>query len=126
MALRLAWGRRRAASCVVAHARAINTLRPSLRKHLDLLESRQEQLESELEDGTAAFSADRMRELSQLSPIVALRADIESTAREMAGLRDLATDASAEAELRQIAKAELDENAAQIDRLEEELIALED
>ena len=109
----------------LVHRRTLSSaLRPSLKNHLDLLVSRHKQLEIELEGGTAAFSAERMREMSRLSPIIALRADMESATLEMAELNELAADASAELELRQIAKAELDENAARLERLEQELIAL--
>jgi len=65
-----------------------------------------------------------MRELSRLAPIIATRSDLEAAARESSGLRELANDSTAEVELRQIARAELDDNASELERLEEELVAL--
>ena len=96
----------------------------ALAKHLETLVARHQDIEKELEDGQVAFSADRMRELARLTPIVTVRNDFASHAREASDLRELMNDKAVEAELRSVAHEELEENEAQLARLEEELVEL--
>ena len=99
-------------------------LQPALARHLDGLVARHVAIEAELEGGEAAFSAERMKELARLGPIVELRHDLASASREAGELRELVADAAAEAELRQIARDELREVHGRLEALEDALIAL--
>ena len=99
-------------------------LPPALVRHLDALVARHTTIERELEDGTLAFSAERMKEFSRLGPVVELRSSLLATSREVDELREVASDASAEAELRQMAREELDDAQARMGEMEEELIGL--
>ena len=99
-------------------------IKASLATHLDLLAERHKQLECELEDSATVFSADRMRELSTLSPIVAAHAELNKLVAEVVELRELANDTSVEAELRVMADSELGVCIKRLTSLESEIIAL--
>jgi peptide chain release factor 1 len=103
--------------CVLPH-------QPALARHLEGMISRHAEIEAELADGTAAFSAERMRELSRLTPIVEAHAEALALTRELAELRSLASDSTAEAELREMAKSELGEGESSLSGVEEQLISL--
>eukprot|EP00322_Chrysochromulina_rotalis_P029078 CAMPEP_0115883984 /NCGR_PEP_ID=MMETSP0287-20121206/29870_1 /TAXON_ID=412157 /ORGANISM="Chrysochromulina rotalis, Strain UIO044" /LENGTH=315 /DNA_ID=CAMNT_0003340247 /DNA_START=21 /DNA_END=967 /DNA_ORIENTATION=- len=55
---------------------------------------------------------------------MSVRSELENISREASELRELAADMTTEAELRQIARMELSDNEAKLDRLEEELVAV--
>ena len=97
---------------------------PALARHLDTLVARHTEIEHALSDHSSSFCAERMRELSRLSPIMAARDEALRLTREVAELRGLASDASAEAELRDLAKAELEQSSVTLGQLEEQLITL--
>ena len=99
-------------------------IRPALATYLQSMCARHAEIEATLEGGQAGFCAKRMKELSRLTPIVAMQEDISRLAREAGELHELAIDSSTEDELRQIAHTELKENQAMLERLEEDLITL--
>ena len=97
---------------------------PSLARHLDTLVAKHADIEATLADGSTAFCADRMRELSRLTPIVEAHAEALKLTRELEELKSLAKDASAEDDLRELAKAELDESSVALDELEDRLTTM--
>jgi peptide chain release factor 1 len=96
---------------------------PALARHLDSLVERHADIEATLADG-ASFCADRMRELSRLSPIIEAREQAARLAKTAADARSLADDTTAEAELRELARAELEEADEALEQLEDELVGL--
>ena len=96
---------------------------PSLARHLDTLLARHATIERELAEGSVAFSADTMKELARLTPLVETRQEALTLAREVAELRELAMDSSAETELRQLARTELQDGEARLTAAEEQLIS---
>lgn len=97
---------------------------PALARHLDTLVAQHAQIEETLADASASFCADRMRELSRLTPIVAARDEALKVARELSELRSVADDSTAESDLRELARSELDAATAILGELEEELVTL--
>ncbi|EOD13833.1 mitochondrial translational release factor [Emiliania huxleyi CCMP1516] len=70
------------------------------------------------------FSVARAREVARLAPIADAHARVQEGAAEVRGLRELADDASSEAELRELARAELEEAEAALGVQQESLVAL--
>ena len=95
---------------------------PGLSSYLEEIVSRHATIEKELESGE--FSAERTKELSRLTPIVEAHAEARKLTRELGELRALARDATAEAELRSLAEAELEEGESSLSEVEESLITL--
>ena len=106
--------------------KAANVLQeqPALARHLASLLDRHQEIENELADGTSVFSAERMRELSRLTPVAEAAATAQKLAEEITELQEVARDKTAEAELRAMAREELDEATASLATLEEQLINL--
>ncbi len=96
---------------------------PALARHLEELLGKHAEIERALADGSD-FCADRMRELSRLGPIVAARDELHKLSEEVSDLDSLASDRSAEADLRDLARAELAEASSKLEELEEELITM--
>ena len=103
---------------------AILPSQPALANYLEGLCAKHADIEKTLADASTSFSADRMRELSRLSPIVAARDDALALAKEVAELRILKDDKEAEADLRELAAAELDEKTDSLEQLEEQLVGM--
>ena len=93
-------------------------------RYLDTLVTRHASIEQELSQGSTAFSADRMKEFSRLTPLVEARGTALKLSREISELRELTRDTSAEEELRALARLELEDNEAELERQEDELITL--
>lgn len=97
--------------------------RPALSRHLESLVSRHAAIETDLAAGKGSFSAERMREHSRLSPIVATVTEVKSLRQELGELRALASDSTAEQELRDLAQSELADASDRLANLEDKLIA---
>ena len=80
---------------------AILPSQPALANYLEGLCAKHADIEKTLADASTSFSADRMRELSRLSPIVAARDDALALAKEVAELRILKDDKEAQARIDQ-------------------------
>ena len=111
---------------LAARGRRLSVLahQPALARHLESLVSRHAEIESILADGSSSFCAERMREFTRLQPIAEANSEATRRLQELDELRSLAADKSAEAELRDLAKVELDESAVALDELQERLVTL--
>ena len=103
--------------CVLSH-------QPALARHLETLVAKHADIEKTLADGSTSFCADRMRELSRLTPIVEAHDEAFKLSRELGELRSLVGDSSADAEIRELARSEIDESTAALDDLEDRLTTM--
>jgi peptide chain release factor 1 len=98
-------------------------LTPGLRRRLEQIERRYEQLGELMSDPSVVGDRRRMRELgqehAQLGPIVALAVDLRATEAARDGARELT--GSDDAEMRDLAREELTGAEAKVDRLVGEL-----
>ena len=97
-------------------------LKPALRRHMESLHRRYDQLQEEVT--TESFSVARMKELARLGEVTATHAELEAKAQEVAELHELAADATAEAELRALARAELPDCETEVLERKDRLLAL--
>jgi len=97
-------------------------LSAGIEQHVQSLVRRHAKLQQEMSSGD--FSVARAREVARLAPIADAHARVQEGAAEVRGLRELADDASSEAELRELARAELEEAEAALGVQQESLVAL--
>ena len=97
-------------------------LSAGIEQHVQSLVRRHAKLQQEMSSGD--FSVARAREVARLAPIADAHARVQEGAAEVRGLRELADDVSSEAELRELARAELEEAEAALGVQQESLVAL--
>ena len=96
---------------------------PSLTSHLEALAGRHAELQATLAEA-ATFNAARAKELARLTEISEAHATLLALAAEVSDLQSLAADGSSEKELRELAGAELEEAAAELERRQADIIQM--
>ena len=97
------------------------SLRPIISRHAEGLAQHCRGLESQNESN---FCAERAREIARLQPVLDAHARISKDLEDAAQLREVAADASAEEELRELARLELAESEEALDRQHDELLSM--
>ncbi len=97
-------------------------LQPLISRRVAALASRYDELQRE--NDASGFSGVRAKEMARIAPVLEAHTRMDEALAEAEGLRELATDASSEPELRDLARQELEQSEASLDEQHEAILTM--